>query len=214
MILADDALELVKLRNNFYRDNYRRLVILLLLLIIINFALIGGIVYLITQRPAPQYFATGADGRITPLYPLSTPVVTPAELLQWANQAAVASYTYNFVNYRQELQNAAQYYTPEGWNQFQAGLKTSRNLESVVAKKFVVSAAATGAPVIADQGILNGRYAWQIRIPLLVTYQNSNEQVQQPLTVTMVITRASTLDTPKGIAIAQFYAAERTTASQ
>lgn len=207
--MADDALELVKLRNNFYRDNYRRLVSLLLLLIVINFALIGGIVYLITKRPPPQYFATSADGRITPLYALSSPVVTPAELLQWANQAAVASYTFNFVNYRQELQTAAQYYTPEGWAQFQAGLKASRNLEAVLAKKFVVSAAATGAPVITDQGILNGRYAWRIRIPLLVTYQNTNEQVQQPVTVTLLVTRVSTLDTPKGIAITQFYAAER-----
>lgn len=207
--MPEDALELVRLRNNFYRDNYRRLVGILLLMIIVNLGLIGTVVYLLTSRPAPQYFATSADGRITPLYPLSAPVVTPTELLQWANEAAVAAYTYNFVNYRKELQNTSGYFTPEGWNQFQQELRRSRNLETVIAKKLVVTAAATGAPVITDQGLLNGRYAWKIRIPLLVTYESASERIQQPIMVNMVITRVSTLDMPKGIAIAQFYASER-----
>jgi intracellular multiplication protein IcmL len=207
--MSTDALELVRLRNNFYRDNYRRLVGILLVLIFINLGLIGSIVYLITHRPAPQYFATSTDGRITPLYPMSEPVVTPPELLQWANEAVVAAYTYNFVNYREELQDTSQYFTPDGWTQFQTGLKASRNLETVIARKMVVSATATGAPSITDQGILNGRYAWRIKIPLLATYENNNERIQQPVTVNILVLRVSNLETPKGVAIAQFYASER-----
>lgn len=212
--MSDDALEIVRLRNNFYRDNYRRLVGILLFMILINLGLVFGIVYLLTHRPTPQYFATSADGRIIPLSPLSEPVVAPSELLQWVNQAVVAAYSYNFINYRKELQDAAQYFTPEGWKQYQDGLKASRNLETVVAKKLVATATPTGAPQITDQGILNGRYAWRIRMPFLVTYQNSNEQIQQPVTVTVLVVRTSTLDTPKGIAIAQFYATERPVTGQ
>lgn len=205
-----DALELVRLRNNFYRDNYRRLVGMLLFMIIVNFGLAGVIVYLITHRPAPQYFATSADGRITPLYALDQPVVNQGELVQWASQAAVAAYTYNFVNWRDSLQQASQFFTPEGWNQFQQGLKATRNLDTVIAKKLVVTAVPTGAPVIADQGILNGRYAWRVQIPLLVTYEGAGgERIQQSILVNLVIMRVSTLDTPKGIAIAQFVASEQ-----
>lgn len=207
--MPEDALELVRLRNNFYRDNYRRLVSLLLILILINLCLVAGVIYLITHRPAPQYFATNAEGRIIPLSPLSSPVVTPAELLQWATEAVVDTYSYSFVNYRKELQSAAQHFTPEGWNQFQTSLQASRNLDTVLAKKMVVSAVPTGAPVITDQGLLSGRYAWRIRIPLLVTYQSSQEQIQQPVNANILVVRVSNLDTPKGIAIAQFYAAER-----
>lgn len=207
--MADDALELVKLRNNFYRDNYRRLVVAVLLLIIVNLALVGGIVYLLTHRPAPQYFATSADGRITPLYSLNEPVVSPPELLQWVNQAVVAAYSYSFTNYRKEFQDVAQFFTPDGWTQFQNELKVSRNLETVIAKKFVVTATPTGAPIISDQGILNGSYAWRIKMPVLVTYQNQQEVIQQPLDVTILVVRVSNLDTPKGIAIAQFIAAEK-----
>ena len=136
--MPDDALEIVRLRNNFYRDNYRRVVSGLLLLLFINVALIGVIVYQYKTRPEPRYFATSADGRITPIYPLTRPVVSASALLQWTNQAAVAAYTYNFSNYRKALQEASEYFTPKGWKDFQVALKSSGNLETVLAKKLVL----------------------------------------------------------------------------
>ncbi|MGB6976519.1 MAG: type IVB secretion system apparatus protein IcmL/DotI [Gammaproteobacteria bacterium] len=207
--MADDAYELVRLRNNFYRDNYRRVLSFLLIMVIINLILCVVIGYLVTHRPTPQYFATSADGRITPLYPLTQPVVSKSELLQWATQAAVAAYTFDFVNYRKDLQAASEYFTPDGWQQFQEALKKTRILETVTSKKLVANAVATGAPVITDQSVINGRYAWKIRIPLLVTYESQSEKIPQSLEVNMIVMRVSTLETPKGIAIAQFIATER-----
>jgi intracellular multiplication protein IcmL len=74
----------------------------------------------------------------------------------------------------------------------------------VLAKKLVVSAVATGAPVILQQGLLFGTYTWRVQLPVLVTYQSASEFSQQTVTITMLITRVSTLTTPKGIGIAQF----------
>ncbi len=204
--MPEDALEIVHLRNNFYRDNYRRVVSALLFLLVINISLIGIIIYQYQTRPEPKYFATSADGQITPIYPLSRPVVSASALLQWANQAAVAAYTYNFADYRQSLQLASDYFTPNGWKDFQTALKNSGNFETVLAKKLVVSAVATGAPVIIDQGEIQGRYAWKVQMPLLVTYQSASTSIQDPLMVTLLITRVSTLNVPKGIAISQYIA--------
>ncbi|MFA6409017.1 MAG: type IVB secretion system apparatus protein IcmL/DotI [Gammaproteobacteria bacterium] len=198
------GLEVVMLRNNFYRDNYRRVISALLLMILINFGLVGVVFYQISNVPTPQYFATGSDGRITPLYPLSMPVMSPGELVQWASRAAVAVYSYNFVDYREALQKAQNYFTPEGWSNFEDALKSSRTLDMVLDKKLVVSAVATGAPVILDQGLVNDRYAWKVQLPILVTYQSATENTQQPLVVTMVVSRVPTLNTPRGIAIASF----------
>lgn len=207
--MADDAYELVKLRNNFYRDNYRRVVAALLTMIAINIILVSVIGYQVTHRPTPQYFATSSDGRILPLYSLSEPVVSKPELLQWATMAATAVNTYDFVNYRQQLQAASQYFTPDGWKDFEAAMQSSRNLQTVVDKKLTTSAVATGAPTILEEGMLNGRYAWKVQLPILVNYESSSTSIRQPLLVTMIVTRVSTLDTPKGIAIAQYYATER-----
>lgn len=204
--MADTALEVVQLRKNFYRDSYRRVLSALLIMTLANLVLGLIVYYLATNQPEPKYFATSEDGRITPIYPLSAPMVSDSALLQWANQAAVAAYTYNFATYRKELQDASEYFTPDGWNDFEQALQSSRNLETVINKKLVVTAVATGAPVILDRGVLDGHYSWKVQMPLLVTYESASTTIQQPILVTMLVTRVTTLNVPKGIAIAQFVA--------
>ena len=70
----------------------------------------------------------------------------------------------------------------------------------------IVSAVATKAPVILQKGILNGRFAWRVQMPLLVTFQSAVEFSQQQLVVTLLISRVSTLNSPRGIGISQFVA--------
>lgn len=202
--MAQDALEVVTLRNNFYRDSYRRVLLILLLSIVINIGLSSLLYYIFTHPPKPKFFATSINGRITPLFPLNLPNQSDGAVLQWANQAAVAAFTYNFVNYRQELQAASEFFTPKGWRQFLVALQSSNNLDAVKVKKLIVSAVATRAPIILQKGILNGRYAWRIQMPILVTYQSASEISRQNNVVTMLVTRVSTLNNPRGIGISQF----------
>jgi intracellular multiplication protein IcmL len=145
---------------------------------------------------------------------LDQPNLSTASLLQWANTAAVAAFTFNFVNYRQELQAASEFFTPEGWNAYLQSLQDSDNLVAVIQKKLVVSAVATGAPIINQSSVVSGRYTWQVQMPLLVTYQSLSQITQQSLMVNMVITRISTLDSPRGIGIAQFIATQSGTTNQ
>lgn len=212
--MSDSALELVRMRNEFYRDNYRRIVAILLLAFLIITLLISALIYVVTHPPAPKYFATDTTGRIIPLVPLNEPDLSTAALLQWANTAAVAAFTYNFVDYRAQLQAASEFFTPEGWQAYLQSLEASNDLVAVKAKNLVVSAVATGAPIITQRGIVDGRYTWQIQMPLLVTYQSASQITPQNLLVNMVITRVSTLDSPRGIGIAQFIATESGTTNQ
>ncbi|KTD18369.1 type IVB secretion system apparatus protein IcmL/DotI [Legionella jordanis] len=202
--MAEDALTTVAIRNTFYRDSQRKVMLALLISVILNFILSSLLFYLLTHPPAPKYFATSINGRITPLYPLNEPNQSDSAILQWANQAAIAAFTYNFVNYREELQASSGFFTAEGWTQFLNALQESNNLDAVKAKKLIVSAVATRAPIILQKGILNGRYSWRVQMPILVTYQSASEFSQQNNVVTMLITRVSTLNSPRGIGIAQF----------
>lgn len=208
--MVDDALTSVVMRNGFYRDGQRKMILILLISIICNFVLATMLIYVITHPPEPRYFATSSNGRITPLVALNAPNQSDSAILQWANQAAIATFSYNFVNYRSELVAASGFFTAEGWDQFVTALGASNNLEAIKAKKLVVSAVATSAPVILQKGILNGRYAWRIQMPILVTYQSASEFSQQNLNVTMLVTRVDTLNSPRGIGIAQFVSAPAT----
>lgn len=202
--MAEDALTVVALRNQFYKDGQRKTILALLIAIAVNLVLTALLIYIITHRPPPTYFATSVNGRITPLFPLDQPNQSDSAVLQWANQAAIASFTYNFVNYRDELQASSGFFTAEGWDQFLNALQQSNNLDAVKAKKLIVSAVATRAPVILQKGILNGSYSWRVQMPILVTYQSASEFTQQNNVVSMLITRVSTLNSPRGIGIAQF----------
>ena len=202
--MAEDALTAVALRNNFYRDGQRKMILVLLVSIAANFVLALMLVYIIMHPPAPKYFATSINGRITPLFPLNEPNQSDSAVLQWANQAAIAAFTYNFVNYRTELQASSGFFTSDGWDQFLSALQQSNNLDAVKAKKLIVSAVATRAPIILQKGLLNGNYAWRVQMPILVTYQSASEFSQQNNVVTMLITRVSTLNSPRGIGISQF----------
>src|SRR3990167_5327439 len=205
--MSEDALTNVAMRNSFYRDGQRKMMIILLISMLGNFILSAIVAYIITHPPAPKYFATSINGRITPIMALSMPNQSDAAILQWSNQAAIAAFSYNFVNYRTELVAASGFFTADGWDQFITALSSSNNLDAVKAKKLVVSAVATSAPVILQKGLLNGKYSWRIQMPLLVTYQSASEFSQQHLNVTMLVTRVDTLNSPRGIGIAQFISA-------
>lgn len=202
--MPEDAVKQVMMRNTFYRDGHRRALQILFVSIFINILLAVLFAYVITHPPEPRYFATSINGRITPLTPLNEPNQSDSAVLQWANQATVAAFTYNFVNYREELQASSGFFTAEGWTQFLNALTQSNNLDAVKAKKLIVSAVATRAPVILQKGELNGRYSWRIQMPILVTYQSANQFSQQNNVVTLLVTRVNPLNSPRGIGIAQF----------
>lgn len=202
--MAEDAIAVVTLRNKFYKDSYRRILLVLLFSMVVNICLGAVLAYMIANPPKPRYFATSINGRITPLFPLNEPNQSDSAVLQWANQAAIAAFSYNFVNYRAELQAASGFFTGPGWKQFLDALQSSNNLDAIKAKKLIVSAVATRAPIILRKGVLNGSYSWRVQMPVLVTYQSASQFSQQNNIVTMLIRRVSTLNSPRGIGISQF----------
>jgi intracellular multiplication protein IcmL len=207
------ALELVAYRNNFYRDNYRNLMIVCLgMLLIIGLLFFWGF-YERTHKPVPQYFATTYDGKLIALTPLNEPNLQDNALLQWATEAAVNSYTFNFVNFRKALQDIRIYFTKNGYLNFLKALKDSNNLDAVQNKKLVVSAVPTGAPVILRKGLykdgsVSGVYGWNVQMPMVLTYQSATEQFKQNIVLNLLITRMSTLESPKGVGIASFVVSE------
>lgn len=212
--MSEDALTKVIMRNAFYRDGQHKLIVVFLLSVVVNIALTVLLIYMVTHPPTPKYFATSSNGRITPLVPLNQPNTSDNAVIQWSSVATMAAYSYNFVNYRSELEAASGFFTGAGWDQFMEALQSSNNLDAVKAKKLVVSAVVTGAPIILKKGMLSDRYAWRIQMPLLVTYQSASEFTQQNLNVTLLVTRVDTLNSPSGIGIAQFISAPASTGSQ
>jgi len=204
-----DPLEVVKLRSNFYRDSYRKIIVALLVALIIIVGLTISLIFVIAERPVPKYFAATDSGRIIPLVPLDQPNLKNKAVLQWTSEAVVSIYSYNFVNFREVFEENKKYFTTTGWRGFMNAVSSAKNLEAVQEKKFVVSAVLTGAPIILNQYVIRGRYTWRLQMPVLVTYQSASDRVTQNFVVTLEIRRISTLDSVFGIGIANFVARPR-----
>lgn len=215
--VAAGAFELIKLRNFFYRDNYRRLIAILFFMIILTLLLGYWVIYLLMHRPEPRYFATNAQGGITPLYQLSSPGVSTDYILSWAARGASTAFTFNYVQYQEQLEDAANvYFTAQGGQQFLQQLENSNDLKAVVAGKFVVTARPNAAPQLLWQGKVpsgdyKGRYGWEIELPLQLIIQNCAQLNSRYIDVKMTVVRdsylidaqATHMDGTKGIGIAQ-----------
>lgn len=201
------GLEMVMLRNQFYQKNYRRMTSLCLLLILVIAGLIGFIFYQYYTQPTPSYFATSADGKLLKIDPLSRPGISKQELFQFAIEAATSSYTYDFVNYRNEFEKAREYYTSAGYNKLLKAIEESRNLKAVIERKLVTTARVTGTPQLDAEdpyGLApNGRYYWKLEMPMVVEYGNNNpaNYLRQNLIVKLTIVRVPIWESSRGIGI-------------
>lgn len=201
--MTGDSLELIRLRNNFYRDNYRRVMKLLLLLALVLVVALGTIFYLLSHRPSPQYFATTESGQVLNLIPLSAPMYNSTSLLSWAVDTATRAYNFSFVDYRAKLQSLQPRFTRDAWSQFLEAQKV--NLKAVAGNQMIVSAVVSGPAVILHEGLLpDGSYAWRVQMRILTTIETASDTAQSGHLVSMLIKRVSTLEDPHGIAVAQF----------
>tara|TARA_B100001989_G_scaffold248137_1_gene221342 strand:+ start:3060 stop:3680 length:621 start_codon:yes stop_codon:yes gene_type:complete len=200
------AAELVFNRNFFYRDSYKRVMSIGLISIISNVILVLATAYAIINPAPAKFIVTSPDGRIIPVEPLSAAVKSTPQILAWANMAATKINSFDFVNYRQQLQEASNYFSADGWQDYKRQLVSSGNVKYVVENRLVVTSVATGAPVVDQQGLIKGVYSWRVTLPILVKYSGATITRNIPQTVTMLIQRVSINNNPQGIGISSYRA--------
>ena len=203
--------ELDKFNSNYYRDKFRKLVGVLVLMIVLNAILVCAVGYLYITRPkdpAKFYASNTYNGIVTRIYPLSSPMVKPEKLLQWAQQTVVAAYTFNFANYREVFSQLQKSFTSNGWQEYNKILQDSGLLNTIINKKLFMSAEAVQQPILITDGIINGHYAWTVQMPIRVTYKlavtGNGQPVQQSFNITVIIVRMPNIDNPEEIAINHF----------
>jgi len=203
--VAKQGLEHILVRNAFYYQHYRGLGLTIALLLFMVVGLLGFILYQYLTPPKPLYFATEPDGRPIPIIPLKESLYTPDFVLEWARKAVVATYSLDFVTYRQSLQEAQVYFTWKGHADFMEAYRQSNNLEAVKNRKQVVSAEIRGPGQVLSEGLTQaGIYAWKLSIPVTFVYENSeNEIIRQVGTALLTVQRDSLLRHAEGIAISQ-----------
>ncbi len=192
----------VQLKDDFYRDGFR-VVMLSFAMVVATIALLIIIsLYFFFHQVLPINFPVYQDWRVQAEVPVNQPYLRVADLLQWVSQAVPALLTIDFINYDQELKKVAPYFTSNGWAKFMALTNTYLNHDDILKNKIFVQAQPSGAPVILNQGAVDGKYAWWVQIPIDVRYSGieGNNRMTTFLIQVLVI-RESTLDNLDGVVI-------------
>lgn len=138
---------------------------------------------------------------------LQDPVLEPVSLLNWARDAAVLSFHYDYTNMNQWLTQYSTYFDVRGWFHYYQALKKSGNMEKVSHNKLTVSSTPLEPPKILWQGVDLGIYKWRVEMPLLVQYETpEGKKIQQKLKITMSLRRTDESTGKQGIAIQRFIA--------
>jgi intracellular multiplication protein IcmL len=175
-----------------------------LMIAIILLLLIAMIVFFqVFNRPLPAYYAVQPNGQKMKLEPNLSPSLIAPTIIRFASKAATLAYTFDFVNYNQQIASARTYFTDRGWEEFNASISSLTS--DIVERQLFVSGVVSGTPVIANEGPLPGAdYAWRVQIPFLVTYQSSDTTSKRNNMVTVTIIKVPTSVNPQGIGIDRF----------
>jgi intracellular multiplication protein IcmL len=192
------------MRNDWQRDVSHKALTIAIASVLVAGGALATAVTAVALKPDPAYFAVDEGGRIVPIIPVSNPLASSSSVSNWAATAVTETLSIDFLKYRDQLSKVADFYTPEGFDEYLKGLQDSGNLTSIQQNKYVVQAVVDGAPRIIGEGVLNGRYSYKISMPLLVSYQSSKEQANQRIEGILLVVRVPQERSRSGLAIHQF----------
>ena len=189
---------------NWYRTQFRRAMKLALALTVALCASLGVAAILLLNQPKPQYFAATPDLRLAPMVPLDQPLLTQNGLLTWVSDTITGAMSLNFLEWREKLESIRPHFDDAAYKSFLASLQSSGVLDMIRDKRLSASAVATRAPVIIASGLVGGKATWKVEFPLIVSYESSQGvESTQRLMATVLVCRASTAITPRGVVIQQ-----------
>ena len=188
----------------WYRSQYQRAMKLAVGLVLLLIVCIAVVALLIVKQPTPRYFAATPDLRLAPLIPLDKPVLSQQGLLNWVTETISNAVSLDFLEWREKLSNTRENFEEAAYKSFLASLQSSGVLDMIKEKRLSVSAVVTRAPVITASGLVGGKATWKIEFPLILSYESSQGvESTQRLMATVLVARASTVLTPRGVVIQQ-----------
>lgn len=199
--MAGEELQVIHLRNDFYRDGFRKVFFSLVMIILAIILLIATSIYLHLSKPPPVYFKTDNDWRTLLPVPEKLPYLTTFNLLQWVSNALQSMFKYDFINYNSQLQSNRSYFTEKGWRAFENVINTYASGNKIDDNRLFVNGVVNGVPNVRDEGELENRYGWWVRAPMKISYTQFDKTTSQLPIFDILIVRVSTLNNFYGVAI-------------
>lgn len=157
---------------------------------------------LLLSFASPTAFA--AETPETSQEQLASPSIPQSALLAWAERAVELSLSYDYNSYQQNLKNAAHYFTPASWKEFNSALEKSKNIAEIINRKLSIKVTPTSGSKIVDQGLSQGSFTWKISVPIQRVLAGATQSKVQSGVVTLHVSKVTKDQNPQGLAIVSF----------
>lgn len=199
--MAEEELVVVKIRDDYYRDCFDKVVLVLGSLLVIMGLLAAIILYNLFNKPLPTTFRVSSEMRVLAPVPLENPYISNVDLLQWVSEVLPSIFNLDFLHWDDQVAVSQQYFSASAYQIFLNQLANYASKEMLESGKMFSNAVPTGAPVILNQQVQSGRYAWRIQMPISVEYQGLNPKRPVMLTIQILVVRTETATNLRGILI-------------
>lgn len=199
--MTEEGLGVVRLEDNFYRDSFGKVIFVIFALCLSVVFLAGISLYTYMNRPPPITFRVAEEWRVLAPVPIQQPYLTDPDLLQWVSEVVPNAFNLDFLNLDSQLADVKKYFTDNGYQIFLNQLKNYADKSMVQSYKMFVHGKPTRAPVILNQGVLSGRYAWWVQIPVNIRYAGARDKPDVNLTLQVLVVRTETTNNLTGILI-------------
>ena len=198
---------------SFLRESLRRSQKVGLILILLLAASLCLNVIQLVSKPKPMIIGMTQDMAILKITALDQPMINDPALKAWLATARTDSLNMDFLNWRQRLSNARQYFTKEAFEGFAVSLSAEGHLPLLQQYRAIMHAVVTGTPILTRSGKLRGVMTWEFQIPILLNYETSKQRISsQAITAVCRVQRVDTSEYPRGVAISQIITVSNKTA--
>ena len=194
-------------RFGFWRGGFRRVGLSNVVGSFVLLVLVLGHIYLAHHLPEPAYRFTDGHANLVDATPLNRPVMSDADLMDFAVRSVLAVYNTNYVYGRETLSRGANpAFTANGWKSVVAAVEAKHALEEIEARSISVSAIPLAGTAIKKWAGVGDHLTWSVQFPIRVSYSNTNDGRPVDLVITATVMRVPTALYPRGIAIDNFVA--------
>lgn len=198
---SSKVLKVVALRNRFFFVLYRYSSLVFSTSLASFIFSIIFLIFFAKQPIPPQYIALNPDNTYMKLEPLDTEK-TESEVVKFAMSGVKKMYKYDYINYSEQLQEAASYFTEDGWNDYLDQYVKSNTLQAVKENKWIVTMIPDSVPIILKKSVVDGIFTWEMQMKIQVMYVGGAGQSQRG-DLYMKIVRNSVINNPEGLGISK-----------
>lgn len=152
-------------------------------------------------HPPVRYFAT-YNGNVLAQHPTSEPAYTDDDVIAFGERLIRDAFQLDFKNYRTQIGDQQQKFSPEGFSSYYTALTGSNLFEKVKTEKMLMSANVTRKGTIYRRGREgeDGPYMWEIQYPVTLSLDGQTHSLpSQNFIFTVHIQRTDVSVKPTGI---------------